>query len=255
MFHSLCSSFEENSSVYIDGCSFTSGIDDTRYKSWAFKVSGNKTVAAMPGKDNHSIFMDTMAAINSMELSSVIIYWTFPERYKLPSVSINPAGYWINKQEAPPMELHIPFWDHLKYQLTFMYIIQQECLKKKIKCFYLSVLPYDYYVKGDNGFLDKIDTSRFLNWPEYGNPLDAGNYVNCLTTKFGASNNCLGDDFKHLTLEGEQLFYDNIINPFLQDKPVNISWSYRSVIQWLRSNKDKKLPLRDTEITEYIYEN
>ena len=253
--------------IYIDGCSFTNGHnavdgleESTTEKSWAWKLPGSTFIGARAGKDNHTIFMDSMQALQK-GIKELIIFWTFPERYQLPSEKNPPHNIWHNKEIVPPMMLHNAFWDHVKFQLIFMYTIQEECKRQGVKYTYLTTLPYSYYVQGDNWYLSKIDHNRVVNWPGVPTDVEHGAWVNSLITMFGVKHNCLGGDLKHLTPDGEDKFLEQVILTFLNNNEAVQDWSPELVIEYALSIPEKKLHeatrLNKKDIhrqVEYIYE-
>lgn len=257
-----------NFETYIDGCSFTNGIsaidglkESTTEKSWAWNLPDQNKIfiGARAGKDNHSIFMDCMAAIHLKNIKRLIVFWTFPERYALPS---DEDRYWINKAVMQPMRYNSEsFWDYIYFQLIFMHQIQQACNEKNVEFTFLTTLPYVFYRRGNNGFLERIDHSRVINWPGYDANINDGCWANSLTTLFGVHYNCLGEDLKHLTREGEILFRDKIIMPFLEGKEIEQPWNTQEVFKYCETIPEDELEYQ-TGLTysnlkksvDYIYE-
>ncbi len=253
----------KNFHTYIDGCSFTSGMPGTFGKAWPSFITESKVNMADPGKDNFTIFNDTMYAINNYPVQRIIIYWTYPERFWLPINENNRITNWSNKNIQPCFTLDKVFFDYVKMNLNFMYALQELCKVKNIEYFFITTAPYYVYEQGDNGLTDKID--KVVNWP---GPYLNNNYhiwVNSLQMLFGGYYNCVDIDGMHLNSEGHKLFYDNYINPFINNNEVDEPWSSQSTIKWIDklSSTDKNEAFKNARIkdsilinttTDYIYE-
>lgn len=252
--------------TYVDGCSFTSGIFNTLNKSWYKYLPGRVHSSSWPGKDNFSIFNDVFYTISNFDLKRIIVYWTYPERFSLPILQNGSVTTWPNKSIQPGFSVDKTFFDYVKYNLNFMYLIQEACIHKNINCIFLTTIPKYYYEHGDNGLYEKIN--RVINWPGPVLNTDYHIWCNSLQILFGSFFNVLDNDGMHLNEEGHKLFYDKMILPFFENKEIEQPWTTSTSVNWLLSapNLLKEQALKNSRIetinnlksnlnTKFIYEH
>jgi len=248
--------------TYIDGCSFTSGMPGTYGNTWSSFIN-NAYNNAVAGKDNFSIFNDTFYVINNYDIDRIIIYWTYPERFWLPTKERDKITNWSNKMIQPCFTVDKCFFDYVKMNLNFMYVLQEHCKNRNIECFYLTTVPYYLYEEGDNGLVNKI--RGVGNWP---GPYLNKNYnvwVNSLQILFGGFYNCVDKDGMHLNSRGHKLFYEKVIEPLINHNEIDQQWSSQSVVNWVeslsledRNEAFKNARIKDTLLnsntTGFVYE-
>ena len=222
---------EDRFHTYVDGCSFTSGYNSTINRAWWRYIKEPTRSAAWPGKDNFSIFNDTVYALTNYPIQRVIIYWTYPERFNLPYNNNHAITNWPNKKLQPAFIIDKCFYDYLKMNLTFMYSIQQICKEKDVELYNITTLPYHYYENGDNGLVKEI--KNVANWP--GPYLNASYHVwvNSLQILFGSYHNVIDSDGMHINATGHQLFYTNFIHPLINKQEIEQPWSTNNALDWI----------------------
>lgn len=225
--------------TYVDGCSFTSGISDTINRSWWRNIPEITRSSAWPGKDNYSIFTDTLYTITNYPINRAIIYWTYPERFNLPYSDNGRVTNWPNKNIQQAFKIDTVFYDYVKMNLNYMFVIQELCKQKNIELFYITTLPYHYYEQGDNGLLTKIDS--VANWPGPALNHSYHVWINSLQMLFGSYYNVIDNDGMHLNEEGHKLFYKHFIAPMLSKEEIQQPWSTHNTVNWAHNLDQSRL--------------
>lgn len=261
--------------VYIDGCSFASGMPAVNNSyNWSRFIPNSKN-NSYPGKDNFNIFIQTMWVIHTQSPKTILVYWTYPERFGLYQYAPNEDDpnrvitIPVNKDLCRYGDTGVAYNEYVKCDLTYILTIQEECKRKNINFKFLTTAPYFYYERADHGLLNLIDHSNCANWP---GPALLENYhifCNSLQALFGCYYKCMSHDLMHIDADGHMLFYEKVIHPLLNNRPIDQPWHTLDVVNWLNQalTDDQKIraasqlgleslrDIRSTKTTNFIYES
>lgn len=247
-----------NINFYIDGCSYTAGHSSEiiPWPTQFYKFELDNTNKARPqgaldlsqvAKSNEHIFFDFISNKDKLDSNTtVIIFWSHAERYMAYLDRTRPENELISIKNLNSSTIkdgyqyllgNFTLKDSFLYQLydmylaktlMFMYLVQEECKRRDIKYYFITVDPYYKYESVINypafPWATQIDKTKVFNWcmPEF-EPLNTepdlsfDRFISewsitgfvtswCRAFSRESGHNVFARDLKHMNQEGHIIF-------------------------------------------------